>query len=85
MLEDIRLENTPQYDLTQNNQTFSQLVEELEPTPETGDHYIGAEILLPRGNKMARGCVVAHSHDANGNMVGRAHANSILNARMYQV
>ena len=57
-LEDIRLENTPQYnpyqDETQNDQTFPQLAEELESMPEVGDHYIGAEILLPQGNKMAR-------------------------------
>ena len=50
-LEDLGLENTPQYDLcedeTQNIQSFPQLAEELEPMPEVGDHYIGAEILLP--------------------------------------
>ena len=43
-LEDKSLENTPQYDLyedeTQNKQTFSQLMEELEPMPEVGDHYM---------------------------------------------
>ena len=49
-LEDIGLENPPQYDLykdeTQNKQSFSQLAEELEPTPEVGDHYIGVESCL---------------------------------------
>ena len=62
-MEDIGLENTPQYDSyedeTQNEQTFTQLAEELEPMQEVGDHYIGAEILLPRGDKMARGHEVA--------------------------
>ena len=57
-LEDIGLENTPQYDLhedkKQNKQIFPQLQEELEPMQEVGDHYIGAEILLPRGDKKAR-------------------------------
>ena len=42
-VEDIGLENTPQYDPyedeTQNKQ--------LEPTPKVEDHYIKAEILLP--------------------------------------
>ena len=51
-LEDLGLENTPQYDPyedeTQNEQLFPQLAEELEPMPEVGDHYIGAEILLCR-------------------------------------
>ena len=56
-LEDIGLENTLQYDPyedeTQNDQIFPQLAEELEPMSEMEDHYIRAEILLPRGNKMA--------------------------------
>ena len=33
---------------------------------------------------MARGHVMACSHDASGNVVGRAHTNLILNTRMYQ-
>ena len=49
-LEDKGLEKTPQYeDETQNEQTFSLLAEELEPTPEVEDHYIGAVILLLEG------------------------------------
>ena len=62
-LEDIGLEHTPQYDPyedeTQSEQTFLQLAEELEPMPGVGDHYIGAEILLSRGDKMARGHLLA--------------------------
>ena len=54
-LENLGLEDTPQYDPykdeAQNEQTLPQLVEELEPTPEVGDLYIGAEILLPRGKR----------------------------------
>ena len=88
-MEDIGLENTPQYDLyedeTQNKQTLPQLTEELEPMPEVGDHYIGADMLLPRKDHMARGHVVAQSHDANENIMGRAHANPILDLRMYQL
>ena len=34
---------------------------------------------------MARGHVVAWSHDASGNTMGRAHANAITDFRMYQV
>ena len=56
------LENTPQYDLyqdeSQNKHTFTQLEEELEPMPGIGDHSIKAEILLPRGDMMARGHVM---------------------------
>ena len=88
-LEDLGLEQTPQYDLyedvAQNEQTFPQLAKELEPIPEVGDLYIGAEILLPRGDQMARGHVVAISRDANQNVMGRPHTNQILDTRMYQV
>ena len=83
------LEITPQYDAyeneTPNKNTFCQLTEELDSITEVGNHYIGAEILLPRGNKMARSHVVACSWYARGSMMGRAHTNSILDTRMYQV
>ena len=62
-MEDIGLESTPQYNPyeneTQNEQTFPQLTEEVEPMAEVGDHFIGAEMLLPRGGEMTRGYVVA--------------------------
>ena len=34
---------------------------------------------------MARGHVVACSHDANGNIMGSTHMNRFLNTRKYQV
>ena len=43
----------------QIEQTFLQLAEELEPMPEVGNQYIGAKIMFPRGNEMARGQVGA--------------------------
>ena len=88
-LEDIGLENTPQYDPyedeTQNDQTFPQLAEELELTPEVGNQYIAAEIMLSRGDKMARGHVVAQRHDVSGNIMARAYTNPIMDTRLYQV
>ena len=64
-LEDLGLENTPQYDPyedeTQNKQSFPQLAEELKPMPEVAYYYIGAKILLPRGYQMTRGHEVARS------------------------
>ena len=50
--------------------------------PEAGDQYIGAEIMFPRGDQMARGHVVAQSGNASGNIMGRAHANHIMETRM---
>ena len=88
-MEDVWLENIPQYDLyedeAQNEQTFPQQAEELEPMPEVTDYYIGAEILLSIGEQMATGHVLAWSYDANGNVMGRAHVNPILDTRIYQV
>ena len=88
-MEDLGQENTPHYDPykdeTQNEQSFHQLIEKLEPMPEVGDYYIGAEILLPRGNQIAQGQVVARSHDANENVMSRFHTNPILDTRTYQV
>ena len=43
------------------------------------------EILLPRGDQMARGHVVARSIDDNGDVMGKSHTNPILDTRMYQV
>ena len=87
-LEDLGLEDTQQYDPfedeTQNEETFPQLVQELEPMPEVGDLYLGAEILLPRGDQLARGHVMARNRDTT-NVMGRSHTNPILDTRMYQV
>ena len=55
------------------------------PTPEVGDNYLQAELLFPRGNEMARGKVISRKRDADGNTVGRAHNNPILDTRMYNV
>ena len=42
-------------------------------------------ILLPRVDEMARGHVIADSHDANGNIMTRAHTNLLLDTMIYQV
>ena len=39
------------------------MAEDLEPMSEVADHNIGAEILLPRGEQMARGQLVVSSYD----------------------
>ena len=69
------LENTLQYNPYEDemhiNLTFPQLTEELEPMPAVGDQYIGAEIMLPRGDKMARSHVVVQSHNTSGNIMGK--------------
>ena len=61
------------------------LDEEPEVTPEWGDQYVNAEILLPRWDKMARGQVICQKHDANGNPIGRSNQNPILDTHLYEV
>ena len=50
----------------------------LEITPELGDNYIGAEILIPRGGVFLRGRVARRKRDANGNPIGRSHDSPAL-------
>jgi hypothetical protein len=49
------------------------------PTPEAGDNYISAEVLLPLGGILRRGKVISCKRNADGNIVGRAHDRPILN------
>ena len=53
--------------------------------PEVGDYFIGTETIIPKGYQMERGHLVVSSHDANGNVMGRSHANPVLDTRTYQV
>ena len=46
---------------------------------------MNAEILLPRGDKMARGQVVCCMHDANSNPIGRSNQNHILYTHLYDL
>eukprot|EP00804_Cyclotella_cryptica_P002927 CCRYP_013278-RA/>CCRYP_013278-RA protein AED:0.25 eAED:0.29 QI:0/0/0/1/1/1/2/0/233 len=59
--------------------------EELDATPEVGDSYVNTEVMLSRGDCMARGKVVRQKRDAEGNPIGRANNNPILDTRQYEV
>ena len=58
-LVELTVEDTPQYnsyeDELQNAKTFPMLGEKSEVTSEWGYQYVNANLLLLRGNKMARG------------------------------
>ena len=58
---------------------------EEEPTPEAGDHYVHADVMLPRGNTFARGRVIGRKRDHEGNVVSRANDNPVLDTRQYNV
>ncbi|KAL7526268.1 LOW QUALITY PROTEIN: hypothetical protein ACHAXR_003858, partial [Thalassiosira sp. AJA248-18] len=59
--------------------------EDEEPTPVVGDNYVNANVLFPRGDSLARGRVTGRKHDSEGNPIGRANSNPILDSREYFV
>jgi hypothetical protein len=55
------------------------------PTPEAGDNYISAEVLLHLGGVLWRGKVINCKCNTDGNTVGRIHEQPILNTRTYDI
>jgi hypothetical protein len=47
------------------------------------DNYLTAEIMLPRGGTMAKGRVSARKRNPDGNPVGLANSNPILDTCSY--
>ena len=58
---------------------------DLLPTPEAGDNYISAEILLPLGGVLRRGKGISCKRNTDGNTVGRSHDRPILDTQTYDV
>jgi hypothetical protein len=56
-----------------------------EVTPEIGDNYLSAELMLPKGGVLVKGHVTARKRDQDGNPVGHANDNPILDTRSYIV
>jgi hypothetical protein len=56
-----------------------------DTTPEIGDQYLGASILLPRGSVNVRGKVKSRKRNSDGNLVGVANPNPIKDTRTYEV
>ncbi len=54
-------------------------------TPKIGDNYLSAELMLPKGGVMVKGHVTARKRNRDGNPVGRANDNPILDTRSYIV
>ena len=59
--------------------------DDAEITPEIGDNYLSVEIMIPRGGTLVKGRIAAHKHDRDGNPIGLANANPILDTRSYIV
>ncbi len=58
---------------------------ELRFSPETTDNFIGAEIIFPRGGILKRGKVTSWKRDHNGDPIGLANNNRLLDTREYVV
>jgi hypothetical protein len=56
---------------------------DLEVTPEMGDNYLNAEISVPQGGTLAKGRITSRKRDNNGDPVGLANVNPILDTREY--
>ncbi len=56
-----------------------------EITPKKGDIYLSAELILPKGGVMVKGPMTARKRDQDGNPVGHANDNPILDTRSYIV
>jgi hypothetical protein len=48
-----------------------------------GDDYLSAEISVPRGGTLVKGRITSRKRDKNGNPVGLANMNPILNMHEY--
>ena len=55
-----------------------------EPTPLTFDNYLGAEVVLPKGDDMMAGKVVGRKRDSDGEPIGQENKNPLDN-RVYEV
>ena len=66
--------DTPIYEYYENYDeiTLDPLSEELELTPQVGDNFLNAEIMLPKGGSMAKGKVVRRKRSVDGDLIGRA-------------
>ena len=84
-------ESTPdfQYYADDDEDGFTGNPDEIEdveiPTPEAQDNYVGVSLELPFGDGLAQGRVTKRARDNDGNVIGWAHDNPILDTRRYVV
>ena len=80
--------STPEYDLYEDDAwegvPHARECED-EPTPITYDTCIGAEVVLPKRNDMVSGTVKSRVKDLEGQLIGKADKNLILDTRVYNV
>ncbi len=65
---------TPDPDLFDDSDPIDPDYGDAEITPEMGDNYLSAEIMLPRGGTLVKGRVTARKRDRDGNPIGLANS-----------
>jgi hypothetical protein len=86
MVQDFPAENlTPHPDQYDDTDPIDPDYGDAETTPEMGDNYLSAKIMLPRGGTMVKGRVAAQKRVRDGNPTGLAHSNPMLDTRSYVV
>ena len=60
-------------------------IDDVIPKPKANDNYVNASVMLPRGSEYAQGTVVSRKRDADGNVVGRANDNPLLDIQEYHI
>ncbi len=77
------LEYIPYSGEDQNKKTFPDLDEEI--TPEVGNDYMHALVMLLCGNQLMHGTVKVHKRDLDGNPIGCQLDNPILGTWLYDI
>ncbi len=74
---------TPDYDYYDDGHDLDPDHGDLKVTPEMGDNYLNAKISVPQGGTLMKGCATSQKRDKDGNPIGLANANPILDTREY--
>ena len=84
--EDLPEDETPEYERYEDDMVEgTPTIERDEHDSNAVDMYLKAEVTLPIAGEMLTGKVERRKRDANGNLIGTANANPILDTRMYHV
>jgi hypothetical protein len=74
---------TPDFDFYDDDHDLDPDHGDLEVTPEMGDNYLNADISVPQGGTLMKGCVTSWKRDKDSNPVRLANANPIFDTRGY--
>ena len=84
--DDIPEDSTPEYERYEDDETEGVPTLERDDFDQDAiDMYLKAEVTLPIAGDMLTGKVERRKRDADGNLIGKANANPIMDTRMYVV